>query len=50
MVVEFDWEGVAEVFSRNILLMFSELNFFGWGAFVTVVDAGPPFKVGVVDV
>ena len=30
--------------------MFTELNFFGWGAFVTVVDTGPPFEVGVVDV
>lgn len=27
--VEFDWEGVAELFSRNFLLMFTELNFFG---------------------
>jgi hypothetical protein len=26
---EFDWEGVAELFSRNFLLMFTELNFFG---------------------
>ena len=48
--VEFDWEGVAEVFSRNFLLMFRELNFFGWDAFVAVVDAGPPFEVGVEDV
>jgi hypothetical protein len=48
--VELDWEGVAELFSRNFLLMFRELNFFGWGAFATVVDTGPPFEVGVVDV
>jgi len=47
---EFDWEGVAELFSRNFLLMFTELNFFGWDAFVTVVDAGPPFEVGVAEV
>lgn len=47
--VELDWEGVAEVFSRNFLVMFTELNFFGWGAFVTVAGVGPPFKVGVVD-
>lgn len=48
--VEFDWEGVAELFSRNFLLMFRELNFFGCVGFVTVVDAGPPFEVGVEDV
>lgn len=48
--VEFDWEGVAELFSRNFLLMFTELNFFGWGAFVTVVDTGPPFEIVIVDV
>lgn len=48
--VEFDWEGVAELFSRNFLLIFRELNFFGWVGFVTVVDAGPPFEVGVGDV
>lgn len=48
--VELDWEGVAELFSRNFLLMFTELNFFGWGAFVAVVDAGPPLEVGVEDV
>ena len=48
--VEFDWEGVAEVFSRNFLLMFRELNFFGWDGFVIVVDAGPPFEIGVEDV
>ena len=46
--VEFDWEGVAELFSRNFLLMFTELNFFGWGAFVTVADRGTPFGVGAV--
>lgn len=45
---EFDWEGVAELFSRNFLLMFTELNFFGWDTFVTVVDAGPPFEAGGV--
>ena len=48
--VEFDWEGVAELFSRNFLLMFTELNFFGWDAFVTVVGVAPPFEVGVADV
>ena len=48
--VEFDWEGVAELFSRNFLLMFTELNFFGWDTFVTVVDVAPPFEVGVTDV
>jgi hypothetical protein len=47
---EFDWEGVAELFSRNFLLMFTELNFFGWDTFVAVVDAGPPFEGGVADV
>ena len=47
---KFDWEGVEELFSRNFLLMFTELNFFGWGTFVTVVDAAPPFEVGVADV
>jgi len=47
--VEFDWEGVAELFSRNFLLMFTELNFFGWDTFVTVVDVAPPFEVGVTD-
>lgn len=46
----FDWEGVAELFSRNFLLMFTELNFFGWDTFVAVVDAGPPFEGGVADV
>ena len=48
--VEFDWEGVAELFSRNFLVMFTGLNFFGWDGFATVVDAGPPFEVGVEDV
>ena len=48
--VEFDWEGVAELFSRNFLLMFTELNFFGWDGFMTVVDADPPFEAGVEDV
>lgn len=47
---ELDWEGVAELFSRNFLLMFTELNFFGWDTFVAVVGAGPPFEVGVEDV
>ena len=47
---EFDWEGVAELFSRNFLLMFTGLNFFWWGGFVTVVDADPPFEGGVEDV
>lgn len=50
VAVELDGEGVAELFSRNFLLMLTELNFFGWGAFVTVEDTGPPFEVGVVDV
>jgi hypothetical protein len=47
---ELDWEGVAELFSRNFLLMFTGLNFFGWGGFVTVVDASPPFEGEVEDV
>lgn len=47
---ELDWEGVAELFSRNFLLMFTELNFFGWEVFVVVVDTGPPFEVGMADV
>jgi len=46
----FDWEGVAELFSRNFLLMFTELNFFGCGTFVTVVDVAPLFEGGVTDV
>ena len=48
--VELDWEGVAELFSRNFLLMFTGLNFFGWDVFVAAVDTGPPFEVGVEDV